>query len=207
MAIEPSDSWLYTDFTSEKLDPRLRWLNPPTRWDLDSEKAVLRIETDADTDFWQRTHYGFRADTGHFLFAETELDFVLGTRVQFTPCNQYDQAGLMIRASADCWLKTSIEYELDEPAQLGAVVTNHGYSDWSKQDADAATRQCWFEIERRASDFIVRASLDGTNWRELRVAHLHLPQDDPRVACGLYACSPKGAGYIADFDYLRIVTL
>ncbi len=97
-----------------------------------------------------RTHYGFIYHDGPFLYAniDSSLDVIVSTHVTFTSKNQYDQvscfrpalslvlrssdcvqAGLMIRISPDCWLKTSIEYEgPSEPSRLGAVVTNNGFS-------------------------------------------------------------------------------
>jgi hypothetical protein len=39
--------------------------------------SKIRPEPDAPTDFWQRTHYGFRADNGHFLHREADGEFVL----------------------------------------------------------------------------------------------------------------------------------
>jgi hypothetical protein len=41
----------------------------------------------------------------------------------------------------------------------------------------------------------------------MRVARLHDDVGDRPVACGLYACSPKAAGYVVEFDYLRIHAL
>ena len=40
----------------------------------------------------------------------------------------------MIRGDADCWIKASVEHEFEGRPQLGAVVTNNGYYDWSLQD-------------------------------------------------------------------------
>jgi regulation of enolase protein 1 (concanavalin A-like superfamily) len=43
--------------------------------------------------------------------------------------------GLMVQVSPSCWLKTSVEAGAPgEPSQLGVVVTNGGFSDWSTQD-------------------------------------------------------------------------
>jgi regulation of enolase protein 1 (concanavalin A-like superfamily) len=120
-------------FTGTEFHSQLRWHFPPAKWSLDASRHCLRIEPDTGTDFWQRTHYGFEVDNGHCLFAPVAGDFVATTKVRFQPVHQYDQAGLMVRVSPSCWLKTSVEYEPVGPSRLGAVVTNHGYSDWSTQ--------------------------------------------------------------------------
>jgi uncharacterized protein len=124
----------HEDFRAAGLDARLGWFNPPKRWRLGARGPGLVVEPDGQTDFWQRTHYGFSSDNGHFLGLELWNDFVLSTEVRLHPVHQYDQAGLMIRGDANCWIKASVEYELEGRPQLGAVVTNNGYSDWSLQD-------------------------------------------------------------------------
>ena len=118
-------------FSNAALAPELQWHCEPAKWSIRPGDRILRISPDANTDFWQRTHYGFEADTGHFLYVRTSGDFVVTTKVTTHPRNQYDQAGLMVRLSPACWMKTSVEFEPDEPNRLGAVVTNAQYSDWS----------------------------------------------------------------------------
>ena len=204
-------------FAAAALPASLRWHCEPRRWSLDPARRVLRIEPDAPTDFWQRTHYGFRVDNGHFLGLEVAGDFALTARVRFRPAHQYDQAGVMVRLSPDCWLKSSVEFEPHGPSRLGAVVTNFGYSDWSTQDfhpgrstktsddADetSVAGQIWLRLRREADDYLVHASPDGNSWSQLRVAHLHQARGLP-VACGLYACSPKRTGFSAEFDSFTV---
>ena len=183
------------------LPPEFRWHCEPVRWTFDAGR--LRIEPDAPTDFWQRTHYGFRVDNGHFLYREMAGDFILTIRVLFRPAHQYDQAGVMVRVSADCWLKASVEYEPHGPCRLGAVVTNHGYSDWSTQDYPPGGGQVRLRVRREADDYIVDAADDGGCWSQLRMAHLHEGRREP-VTCGVYACSPKASGFVCEFTELAI---
>ena len=179
------------------------WHCEPAHWTL--RDGNLHVEPDAPTDFWQRTHYGFRVDNGHFLHREVARDFVLSAGVRFRPIHQYDQAGLMVRVSADCWLKTSVEYEPSGPSRLGVVVTNHGYSDWSTQDFSADAAAVWLRVRREADDYIVDASIDGGEyWDQLRMAHLHDGRGK-RVACGVYACCPKASGFTCEFTEASIV--
>jgi regulation of enolase protein 1 (concanavalin A-like superfamily) len=197
-------SCLHETFERPAVDPQLKWYCEPAKWEVDAAKHCLKIETDAGTDYWQRTHYGFQADNGHFLFAEASGDFIMTAHVRFRPVHQYDQAGLMVRLSAACWLKTSVEYELDEPGRLGAVVTNDGYSDWSTQVFPPGRGETWLRIRRAGADYTVEASSDGEVWEQIRLAHLHADTPGGTVACGLYACSPKDAGFVAEFSFLRI---
>jgi len=190
-------------FKGPALDARLRWLNPPSAWNVKAGQLVVRPT--ANTDFWQQTHYGFRADNGHFLHLEVTGDFTVTTKVRFHPAHPYDQAGLMVRVGPSCWIKTSVEYESEGPSKLGAVVTNHGRSDWSLQDFPRGRNEVRLRIRREAQDFLVeRAHGAGGSWDLLRVAYLHEGAGQP-LQCGLYACSPKGGGFWAGFEFLRVV--
>jgi len=187
-------------FIDKSLDPNFKWFCEPETWSIDNEQ--LTISTDAETDFWQKTHYGFQVDNGHFLYAELSQDFVLETEVRSNFVNQYDQAGLMIRVSEDCWMKTAIEYEPDESNKLGAVVTNQGYSDWSTQDVDDSLTKVKFKVIRKGSDYILQCfDQKRMEWSQLRMFHLN---DSSKVMAGIYCCSPKSAGFSAQFSYLTI---
>ena len=156
------------------------------------------------TDFWQQTHYGFRADNGHFLSIEVAGDFSITTKVRFHPVHQYDQAGLMIRVGPMCWIKASVEHEPQGPARLGAVVTNHGFSDWSVQDFPRETREVCLRIRKEDLDFIIEfASNENAGWNQMRIAQLNIESVAP-PSCGLYACSPKGSGFRAEFEFMQI---
>ncbi len=196
--------WLDETFANPTPDPRLRWTNPPAEWGAGPDGLVVR--TAAATDFWQGTHYGFRVDNGHLLAAEVGGDFVLETLVRTAPVHQYDQAGLMVRLSERCWLKTSVEFEPGEPSRLGAVVTNAGWSDWSTRDVHPeAGRQVAFRVTRTSADYLVEAALGAEGRRsQIRLARLHDDDGAGPVTAGLYACSPKGAGLEAAFAYLRV---
>jgi len=197
---------LQENFQGPEIDPRLLWQSEPTRWELDASAGCLRLWSDAGTDFWQRTHYGFRADNGHLLYKMVEGDALIQTRLRLMPQNQYDQAGLMIWISPSCWIKTSVEFEPHGKNQLGAVVTNGGYSDWSTQPIDRALTDFWFRVKLERRDIVVHGSLNGQDWHQLRVSTLLERNQNEPVRCGLYACSPKGAGFCVEFDHLFVGT-
>jgi uncharacterized protein len=181
-------------------DDRLTWLNPPPFADL--SEAGLRVRSAAATDFWRRTHYGFEADNGHFLRRTVIGNFRMTTTVRLKPVHQYDQAGLLIRVSPECWLKTSLEFEPEGPARLGAVVTNSGYSDWSTQDADRAIERVSLRVDFHCGDCTIFARIEDTpEWTQIRIAHLM--DAGAAVEAGLYLCSPKAAGFEACFEYLE----
>ena len=191
-------------FSSVTLASELQWHCEPAKWSIRPGDRILRISPDANTDFWQRTHYGFEADSGHFLYVRTSGDFVVTAKVTTHPRNQYDQAGLMVRLSSACWMKTSVEFEPDEPNRLGAVVTNAQYSDWSTQPVSQTVDTVWFRVQVTGADCLVESSFDGQEWQQLRLAHLSERAGGGPVSCGLYACSPKAAGLDADFHFFTV---
>jgi len=187
-------------FEQLSLSSKLNWYNEPSKWR--TEKNQMVISTDPETDFWQKTHYGFQADNGHLLYAKMSGDFVLETHVKCDFKNQYDQAGLMVRVSEDCWVKTSVEFEPNEPNKLGAVVTNHGYSDWSTQDVEDSFTEFKIRIIREGSTYIVQNyHTVSDEWIQIRMFHLF---DQKKVMAGIYCCSPKKGGFQAAFDYVKI---
>ncbi len=115
---------------------KLAWYCEPKEWQVNNG---LVIHSEAKTDYWSKTHYGFVADNGHLLYKSMEGNFLMTAKViydnikfsdayhqifccqiQVSPVHQYDQAGLMVRISPNCWVKTSIEYETpNEPSRLG----------------------------------------------------------------------------------------
>jgi len=191
---------LKENFENNELNSSLKWHHEPESWQIENKQLIITSEK--ETDYWQRTHYGFQADNGHFLFMEVEGDFVLESEVNCEFIHQYDQAGLMVRASDQCWVKTSVENEIGESNKLGAVVTNHGYSDWSTQDVKDDFLNYRLRITRTASDYKIEYfSGQDSSWIQLRLFHLF---DQPRVQAGIYCCSPKEGGFNAAFDYLLI---
>ncbi|GMW02076.1 MAG: hypothetical protein AMXMBFR84_32120 [Candidatus Hydrogenedentota bacterium] len=182
------------DFHAGPLPAGFHWLNEPTRWRVEQG---LHIHTDPSTDFWQRTHYGFQRDNGHALLAPIEGDFTMTASVAFEPESQYDQCGLMIRSSADQWIKVSSEFESPTLSRLGSVVTNAGYSDWATQDIDRPCNTMAYRVTRQGNDYLVEHAEDGQHWRQMRIARLHAPEQT--IEAGLYACSPVGEGFQCRF--------
>lgn len=179
---------------------RLKWLNEPSKWLI--RDGVIEVETDSPTDFWQRTHYGFRNDNAHLLYIETDRDFEMSCHMTFKAVHQFDQCGLAVRVDEDNWLKTSIEYELGNPPKLGAVVTNLGYSDWSTEELGFNAEEIEFRITREGADYKIEYRFDE-RWHQLRICHLHSPEKV--VKCGIYCCSPIEAGYSISCDRIHIV--
>jgi len=185
-------------FSNARLPDDYFWLHKPDKF---ITGTGLEIWTMPQTDFWQRTHYGFRNDNGHCLLREIEGDFCLTTQVEFQPSALYDQSGLMLRVDENNWIKVSTEYMKVGANKLGSVVTNQGYSDWATQDISADVTMLWYRVSRRGQDFLIEASRDGVVWQQLRICHLH--EAFARIAAGVYACSPLENSFWCRFEFLQ----
>jgi len=189
----------FENFQQPSLPPDFFWFNEPSTYHLGSG---LEIITDAQTDFWQKTHYGFQRDDGHCLLTNSADDFCLTTQVEFHPQEKYDQCGLIVRLDSENWIKVSTEYENEQHSRLGSVVTNLGYSDWATQDISSAYRVMWYRISKNGADFLLENSFDGQTWSQLRITHFHRQAEQLQI--GVYACSPIGKDFWCKFKSLEI---
>jgi len=190
------------------------WLNEPTSHQVTTNSVI--IVTDPETDFWQRSYYGFRNDNAPALLFNSHENFTFTTHVEFNYQKLFDQCGLIIYLDSNNWFKASIEYESHEFSRLGSVVTNFGYSDWATSDIETP-KSIWYRLSRRGPDFLIESSFNGTAFHQMRIFHLHtlgetsaemgkinppLPAKQP-INFGLYACSPLKSTFKAIFSNIR----
>ncbi len=183
------------------LKQNLFWLRKPLKNVMDEEKVV--IYTEPVTDLWQRTYYGFQNDNAPVLLMKLEerfFSFVVKT--QFESKQRYDQCGVAVYLDSENWIKVSIEYENEEYQRLGSVVTNHGYSDWATTDIAASIKEMWYRLSRRESDYCMEYSVDGVNFKQMRICHLW--EGAKEIAFGIYACSPEISSFKATFTNMEI---
>lgn len=185
--------------TSLKLS-EFAWINRPGKFELETDQ--LTIITDPETDFWQRTYYGFRNDNGHTFVKEVEGDFTFRVKTGFKADNQYDQCGIILYQDSENWVKGSVEYENKQFARLGSVVTNLGFSDWAFTDISSAVNSMYYRFSRRSADFCIEYSLDGNAFQQMRIFHMHNPMTVARI--GVYACSPLNQGFQAVFSEFNL---
>ena len=172
------------------------WIHPPSKFNL--KEKELEIITEPNTDYWQRTYYGFQNDNAHTFVKNVIGDFSFSVRTDFDSKKQFDQCGIILYQNSENWIKASIEFENDTIARLGSVVTNHGYSDWSTTDISAETKTMWYRLSRKGQDFFIENSADGSAYKQMRVLHMHQPIDTARI--GVYACSPTKSRFTARFS-------
>lgn len=177
------------------------WINEPKKYEINNKEII--IITEPETDFWQRTYYGFRNDNAPALLIKTEERYFSFTvKTNFNSKKQFDQCGIIIYQNSDNWFKVSTEYENDKYQRLGSVVTNNGYSDWSTRDIDSSIDSMYYRLSRRENDFCVENSMDGKVFKQMRIFHLF--EGDNEINFGLYACSPSNSSFEAKFSEINI---
>lgn len=175
------------------------WTNRPAG--VRDEAGAMIIEAVEGSDAWRETSYGFVHDTEHGLLrawpdgSAMEVDVV----AEFT--QQFDQAGLFIRADAEHWVKAGVEFS-DGVLQLGAVVT-WPKSDWSVAPVDGWNGRVITVRASRSGDAVtLRARVDRGHWQFVRV--FPIPQG-AELAAGPMVCAPTRAGLQVRFTGWRLV--
>ncbi len=178
-----------------------KWIRPPRKYKITKDGA--QIITEPNTDLWQRTYYGFRNDNAPVLqISSNEKYFSFTVKTQFDSKRRFDQCGIAVYLDSENWLKASTEYENENIQRLGSVVTNHGYSDWATTDIDARIKTMRYRLSRREADYCIECSLDGAEFKQMRICHLC--EGGEEVRFGIYACSPEESSFKAVFTDMEI---
>ncbi len=192
-----------------------KWLNQPKSYEINNQS--VKITTEPNTDFWQRSYYGFRNDNAPALLIDSKSNFSFTAQASFKYRAKFDQCGLIIYINSDNWFKASIEFESEQFSRLGSVVTNHGYSDWATTDVSTINTM-WYRLNRRGPDFLIESSPNGTDFKQMRIFHLHclgetsveMGKLNPPAPAqqslnfGLYACSPMKSSFEATFKNFQL---
>jgi uncharacterized protein len=176
-----------------------RWVNEPAQWRVADE--TLFVTTDTNTDFWRKTHYGFVRDNGHVLAASVSGDFTAEVTVDGDFSSLYDQAGLMVRESAERWVKAGAEYN-DGALTFSTVMTNE-LSDWSLGSRAATNRFC-VRMTIAQGVLKVQCSADENSWTLMRLAPFAASSADARWLVGPMCCTPERGGLTVRFSNFRI---
>lgn len=174
-----------------------RWTHPPES--INSDGGRLVVTAVAGSDAWRHTSYGFVHDSEHALLVPfghceaVEVSFLLNFDEQF------DQAGVFLRAADDEWIKAGVEAS-DGQVHVGTVVT-HGSSDWSVAPVpEWRDRVVTVRASRNGDAVTIRARVDAEPWRLVRVAHF---DPDLPMTAGLFCAAPSRAGLSVTFTGYR----
>ncbi len=83
---------------------QLTIMNVPEYYKINDNHAFI-VRSKAETDFWLKTHYGFEVMNGHVFYNEMMTDFQAEVQLRMNPNSKFDQAGLFVMISENCWLK------------------------------------------------------------------------------------------------------
>lgn len=178
----------------------MTWLNRPPSAAVVGE--ALEVVTGDRADFWVETGYGFTHDDGHLLALPLRGDSVIEVTFTGDFTAEYDQAGLMLRAGPDLWLKAGVEAAHGE--LFASAVVTVGHSDWavSPLPAEAARGQITIRLVRVGDAVAVRYGTGGDGAPHLlRLAYL---PPDADLVVGPFCCSPTRAGLTVRFGPMRI---
>jgi len=169
------------------------WLNQPAA--LDSLADDLVVTTADQSDFWNRTGYGFVHDNGHALLRDFPAHTAMEVEFSADWTHKFDQAGFFLYADSEHWGKAGVEYA-DGVLGLGAVVTD-GMSDWSVGHVpEWMNARIRVRVSRTEDAITVRARANDEPWRLVRLAPI-----DPTLtwSAGPHAASPTRSGLRVTF--------
>ncbi len=175
-----------------------QWLNEPKAWSA-TEPGQLSLVTDANTDFWRSTHYGFIRDSGHFLGFAAPVAFTAQLRIRGRFETLYDQAGIMVRVDEQRWVKAGIELSDGRP-MLSSVLTA-GLSDWATGPCQFDPRDFWMRATVAKGVLRLQVSADGKIWPLVRLAPFPVASG---YQVGPMACTPQRSGLHVTFSDLQI---
>ncbi|SHF20215.1 hypothetical protein SAMN05444274_10426 [Mariniphaga anaerophila] len=176
------------------------WINPPRKYELN--EGILTVQTDSETDFWQRTYYEFSNSNAPAWLTKITGDFTFSVKTAFNTRNRYDQCGVLLYIDDENWVKVSIEHENEQFARLGSVVTNLGFSDWATTDIPFPVHKMNYRLSLRGQDILVENAAQSEAFRQMRIAHLHKSVQNAGV--GIYACSPLDSSFEAAFSNFKM---
>lgn len=182
---------------------KFTWLNEPKQFVVEENKVV--ITTEADTDLWEKTHYGFSRHNAPMWVTPWNSQFgEFKVTTAFETSVLYDQCGIILYLDRDNWAKFSSEYENSEFQRLGGVVTKEGYSDWSTQNISTTNEKITYRVKRTGNDFEIYALLADDKEHQLRIFNLKQDQDLSQLKVGIYACSPQESSFEACFTGIEL---
>lgn len=169
------------------------WDNEPA--DVCFNENGMVVKSEPETDFWQSLPHNIHRDNGHFFFTRKNGDFSLVVHWRFEQAEAADQCGIMLRIDSLNWVKAGFLSSDMRMPQLGSVVTTNGTSDWAVWPLVSVPQDIWLKAVRKGKNFLLFASIDGQNFRQLRM--FALPNVKNELRCGAYICSPQKHNFSA----------
>jgi uncharacterized protein len=179
--------------TNDLVPESLQWDHPPLKWEALTGGGI-RVHVPAQVDYFQDPAGVIQKDDAPYLWIEVSGDFVARAHVKPAFNSNYDAGAILVRQDAQHWAKLCFE-STDIGTTAAVSVVTQGTSD-DANGADLTVDAVWLQVVRIGDVFGLHYSLDGENWRMVRVFRLPVPQT---VKVGLVAQCPIGPGTTIDF--------
>jgi uncharacterized protein len=190
---------LLENLTSEQLTTRgFSWEHPPVKWEPLSEGGI-RVTVPAKSDYFRDPAGVVVNDNAPFLWKMETGDFVAQAHVRPAFNSTYDSGVLMARHDEQNWAKICFE-KTDFGTTAAVSVVTRGFSD-DANGADVTTPDLWLQMIRAGNVFALHYSLDGQNWRMVRIFNLAVPWS---IRVGVVTQCPVGPGTTVDLLSLTI---
>ncbi len=163
------------------------WYNEPEN--VRFTDGGMLVDVKKNTDFWQNSAHSVHKDDGHFFYTTQAGDFDLTIKWQAFSPSSFAQSGLMVRLDSLNWAKIGFLSSSMNAPQIGTVVTNSGFSDWAVSVLPAYQKSLYYRARRRQGDICFYFSLDGVNFRQIRL--FRFLENPLIVKVGAYACNPQ----------------
>lgn len=184
---------------AQKLDS-MNWINEPADWEIKDNK--LTMQTTAQSDYWNKSHYGFTVFDGPFLYTERSGEFEVTVKMGGVYKTRFDQVCLMLRIDENNYVKTGVEY-VDGIHNISTVHTIDK-SSWSVLGLKEKPKNVWMKAVRRLDALEIFYSIDGSNF--IMTNTVYFPEFKT-VQVGMMAASPDGNGFTANFEDFKITHL
>ena len=185
---------LLLNLSSENAQPdALHWQVAPQSWE-HLPGGGIRVHVPGVVDYFQDPAGVMQKDDAPYLCLEVSGDFVAQAHVRPTFTTTWDAGALMVRHDAHTWAKLCFE-STDIGTTAAVSVVTRGVSD-DANGADLTVEDVWLQVVRSGDVLGMHYSLDGQNWRMVRLFSLPMP---PTVRVGLVAQCPAGPGAVIDF--------
>ena len=178
----------------------MNWLNEPADWEIKDNKLTMQVT--AQSDYWNKSHYGFTVYDGPFLYTERSGEFEVVAKMSGVYKTRFDQVCLMLRIDENNYVKTGVEY-VDGVYNISTVHTIDK-SSWSVLGLKEKPKNVWMKAVRRLDALEIFYSIDGVNYTMTNTVYF---PEFKTVQVGMMAASPDGKGFTATFEDFKITHL
>jgi regulation of enolase protein 1 (concanavalin A-like superfamily) len=185
------------DFSAAALDPRWRWVREnPSTWSLTRKPGYMTITSELG-----ELRAGDNNPKNLLLCTPTYENFTIETRLEFSPNAVWHQAGILIYANDNDYLKADLVYD-NGRTNIELMFEKSGDPD-IRLEAVNVPPTFYLRIKKQANNYTGWYSRDGKNYTLIREAKINLGST-PRVGLFAYNGASSAAGVAASFDYFKL---